>query len=42
MSARLDGMARPATRSGMPAATIEVKTRTRMTAAIGSDTISAR
>ena len=40
--AMLDGIARPATRSGMPAATTDANTRTRITAAIGSETISAR
>ena len=34
------GMARPATRSGMPAAISEVKTRIRTSAAIGSETVS--
>ena len=36
------GIARPATSSGMPAAMTDAKTRTRMSAAIGSDTVSAR
>ncbi len=35
------GMAMPATRSGMPAATIEPKTKMRTMAAIGSETVSA-
>ena len=34
-------MASPATSSGIPAATIEAKTRTRTTATIGSETSSA-
>ena len=41
MRAIVLGMARPATSSGMPAATIEAKTRMRTSAAIGSDTSSA-
>ncbi len=36
------GIARPATTSGMPAATSEEKTRIRTSAAIGRDTVSAR
>ena len=39
--ARLLGIASPATRSGMPAATIEAKTRMSTTATTGSDTSSA-
>ena len=37
-----DGIASPATSSGIPAATSEAKTRIRMIAAIGSETASAR
>jgi hypothetical protein len=36
------GIASPATSSGRPAAIREPKTRTRMMAAIGSETVSAR
>ena len=36
------GMARPATSSGMPAAISELNTRMSTSAAIGSDTVSAR
>ena len=40
-SARLLGIARPATSSGIPAATTEANTNSRTSAAIGSDTSSA-
>ncbi len=41
MRARLLGIARPATSSGIPAATIEAKTRISTSATTGSETISA-
>ncbi len=41
-SPSVDGIASPATRSGIPAATSEAKTNTRMSAANGSETTSAR
>ena len=42
MRPSVDGMARPATISGMNAATSEAKTRMRMSAANGRLTVSAR
>ena len=42
ISASEEGIARPATRSGRPAASSDAKTTMRMTAAIGSETVSAR
>ena len=42
ISPRVDGIASPATSSGIPAAMTEANTNTRMIAANGSDTVSAR
>jgi hypothetical protein len=42
MIASEEGIARPATSSGMPAARIDAKTRMRISAAIGSEMVSAR
>ncbi len=42
MIPREEGIASPATRSGIPAAMSDAKTRTRITAASGSETVSAR
>ena len=42
ISPRVEGIASTATTSGIPAAMSEAKTNTRMSAANGSDTVSAR